>query len=448
MINRAVVFAALAAFITAVYIAVVVGLGALVGAAGDPPLALSILATAIVAVAFQPVRVRVQRLANRLVYGRRASPYEALAAISEQAAAARAAEDVLPRVARAVAEGTGAAHAHVWVASAGELRLTAAWPDGPAGSARTVTLDDADLPHLPDVDAAVPVRYRGELLGALSVVKPRGEALSAADEQLLGDVASQAGLVLRNVRLTAELLARLEDLRASRQRLVSAQDEQRRRLERNLHDGAQQHLVALRSSSRSRATGRSDSSVQQALAGLQHDVDEAIEALRDLARGIYPPLLAHQGLAAALEAHARKAAFPLAIEAEGVGRYPQDVEAAVYFCCLEALQNVAKYASASRAEVRLDEADGELASRARRRRGLRSRTTARGSGLQDMADRPAALGGQVDVISTPAGGTVVTGSIPVLEANSAARGRSAMRDEQDGGVPGTREPELREAGAR
>jgi signal transduction histidine kinase len=413
VINKAVVFGLLAAFVTAVYVAIVVGVSALVGTAGDPNLVLSIVATAIVAVAFQPARERARRFANRLVYGKRATPYEVLAAFSEQAAATIASEEVLPRVARTVAEGTGAARGDVWVKSGAELRLAASWPESPPGMPRWLALEDGRLPGFPTADRAVAVRHQDELLGALAVVKPRGEALTPAEDKLLNDLAAQAGLVLRNVGLTAELLARLDDLRASRQRLVSAQDEERRRLERDLHDGAQQHLVSLRVKLNLAARQTEDARLQEALVALQADAEEAIEALRDLARGIYPPLLAEQGLADALEAHARKSALPVEIATEGVARQLQDVEAAVYFCCLEALQNVAKYAGASHAAVHLSEAEGQLRfAVSDDGAGFDPATTARGSGLQNMADRVEALGGTLAVTSEPGGGTTVTGSVP------------------------------------
>ena len=204
------------------------------------------MATAVVAVAFQPARERAQRLANRLVYGQRASPYEVLSAFSQQAAGTLSVEEVLPTVARAVADGTRAARSDVWVTAGSELRLAASWPAAPPDGVRRIALADGQLPSLPAADSAAPVRHQNELLGALAIAKPRGEALTPADDKLLRDLAAQAGLVLRNAGLTAELLARLDDLRASRQRLVSAQDEERRRLERDLHDGAQQHLVGLK----------------------------------------------------------------------------------------------------------------------------------------------------------------------------------------------------------
>jgi signal transduction histidine kinase len=414
VINRALVFGALAAFITAVYVGIVVGVSALVGRAGDPNIALSILGTAIVAVAFQPARVRAQRLANRLVYGKRATPYEVLAEFSEHAATTVATEEVLPKVASTVGEGTGAERSDVWVRSGSELRLAASWPDSGPHVPRRIALDDGELPASLAAEGAVPVRHQNELLGALTVVKPRGEALTLAEQRLLADLASQVGLVLRNMGLTAELLVRLDELSASRQRLVSAQDEERRRLERNLHDGAQQHLVALKVKLNLAARQTDDPRLKDALLSLQADTDEAVEALRELAHGIYPPLLAEQGLASALEAQARKSPISVRVEAEEeFPRYPQDVEAAVYFCCLEALQNVAKYADASTAVVRLFETDGKLCFAVSDDGvGFDPEDTPRGSGIQNMSDRLEAFAGRLEVTSSPGGGTSVRGELP------------------------------------
>ena len=222
------------------------------------------------------------------------------------------------------------------------------------------------------------------------------------------DVAAQAGLVLRNVGL-------IEDLRASRQRLVSAADEARRGLERNLHDGAQQQLVALRISlglARQVVTSSPDEAADL-LAQTELQAYEALKELRELAHGIYLPLLADLGLPAALEARARKAALPVTVEAPAVGRYSQDVEAALYFCVLEALQNVAKYAQATVARVSLGhegqcltftvEDDGK---------GFDQATTPLGTGLQGISDRVAALGGTIEITSAPGRGTRVTGRVP------------------------------------
>ena len=241
------------------------------------------------------------------------------------------------------------------------------------------------------------------------MAKAANDPVTPVEEKLLDDLAGQAGLVLRNVRL-------IEDLRASRQRIVAAQDEERRRLERNIHDGAQQQLVALSIKlGLLKVLAPKDPQQTIDLADqLQRESTDALENLRELARGIYPPLLADQGLVIALEAQARKAAIPVEVKADGVGRYSQDLEAAVYFCTLEALQNVAKYAHASRATVALTRVDGALTfSVADDGEGFDREHTPMGTGVQGMADRMAALGGTLEVRSAPGDGTTVFGSVPV-----------------------------------
>jgi hypothetical protein len=217
----------------------------------------------------------------------------------------------------------------VWLRVDDELRPEAASDGGP--HAGPLPVDGHELPLLPDADLSVPVMQQGELLGAISIRMPKDEPLRPASEQLVADAASQAGLVLANSGL-------IEDLRASRQRLVTAQDEARR-LERNLHDGAQQDLVALGIKLQlADMTVEDPAQTRQILGELKADAAGALENLRDLARGIYPPLLADLGLAAALGAQASKSPLPVTVEADGIGRLGQDTEAAVYFCCLEALQ--------------------------------------------------------------------------------------------------------------
>jgi signal transduction histidine kinase len=418
-ISRTLVYGALGVFITAVYVGIVVGVGALIGAGGKPNLLLSIVATAIVAVAFQPVRERVQKIANRLVYGARATPYEVLSEFSERVAESYAADDVLPRMAKVLAQGTGAAEATVWLRAANGLRRAASWPpDSSPPWPAPVTGDG--LPDL-HADRAVEVRHQGELLGALTVSKRQGESLTPIEEKLLDDLAHQAGLVLKNVGLTAELRRRLEDLRASRQRLVAAQDHERRRLERNLHDGAQQNLVALKVKLglAEMLAQKDPARAKELISQLKGDADEALETLRDLARGIYPPLLADKGLVAALGSQARKASVPVDVQADGVGRYPQDVEAAVYFCCLEALQNVAKYARAPAATLSLHATVGFLSFEVRDNgAGFDLETVPRGSGLQNMSDRLDALGGTLEVTSAPGQGTTLRGRLPVSSSEA------------------------------
>ena len=417
VISRALLFGALAVFIAVVYVAVVVGVGALIGSRADP--LLSAAAAAIVALAFQPVRSRAQRFADRLVYGQRAAPYEVLSEFSERLGKAYANEDLLPRMTRALADGTGAVRADAWIRIGDELVPEARWP-----------LDAEDLPSMAateedagEVSASgmrEPIRHQGELLGALSIVKRPGESLTPTEEKLVRDLAGQAGLVMRNVALTEQLMDHIEQLRASRQRLVNAQDEERRKLERNLHDGAQQQLVALSVKLRlaEALAARDPEKTQAMLVDLQTEAGQAIEDLRDLARGIYPPLLADKGLVAALEAQARKSPIPTSVRTESVVRYRQQVEAAVYFCTLEALNNVAKYSGASSAEVRLVHSNGDLTFQVSDDGvGFDPDRTSHGTGLRGMADRIEVIGGMLEVRSAPGKGTSVTGRIASTLSN-------------------------------
>jgi signal transduction histidine kinase len=405
VISKAVQYGSLAVFITAVYAGVVAGVGTLAGNRHTP--LLPALAAAVVAVAFQPVRQRAGRLANRVVYGRRATPYQVLSQFAQRIGGTYSSEDVLPQMAHIVAAGTGANHVVVWLRVGDELRPEAS--SGASLDLAPLPIDGQALPSLPDSDMSVPVVHQGELLGAISIAMPKDEPLRPASEQLVADVASQAGLALSNAGL-------IEDLRASRQRLVTAQDEERRRLERNLHDGAQQDLVALAIKVRlaDMTVDQDPAQARQILGEVQTDTAGALENLRDLARGIYPPLLADLGLAAALSAQAGKSAMLVAVESDGIGRFGQDTEAAVYFCCLEALQNTTKYAHASTARICLQAQNGTLRFIVSDDgTGYDTRHTPKGSGLRNMADRLAALGGQLEVQSAPHQGTTITGHLPV-----------------------------------
>ena len=403
VVKKTVVFGALALFISAVYLVAVFVLGAVV--TDQASSTVSFAAGAAAAVAFQPLRALARRLADRIVYGGRATPYEVLAEFSGRVGEAYSTDDVLPHMAQLLAEGTGATSATVWLRVGGEVRPTASWPQGRRDD--TLALVGDTLPTFENQDA-VEVRHQGELLGVLTVTMPPADPMNPAKEKLVRDLAGQAGLVLRNVRL-------IEELRASRQRLVAAQDQERRRLERDLHDGAQQQLVVLAVKQRlAEGLVRQDPDrAAQMLADLQSETAEALENLRDLARGIYPPLLADKGLGAALEAQARKAALSVRVETDGIGRYPQDVEAALYFCCLEAIQNVSKYANASHATVRLSDEEGLSFEVTDDGSGFDPSSTGYGSGLQGMADRLDAIGGTLEIRSRPGSGTTVTGRVPV-----------------------------------
>ena len=196
---------------------------------------------------------------------------------------------------------------------------------------------------------------KGTSSGALTVALTAADPMNPTKAKLVRDMASQAGLVLRNVRL-------IEDLRESRRRIVAAQDTRAKKLERDIHDGAQQQLVALQVKQRLVETmiDRDPARAHGMMAELQRDTASALDDLRDLARGIYPPLLADQGLAAALDSQARRSVVPVEVLPDGIGRYSQEIESAVYFSCLEALQNVAKYAEATRATLTLRSQAGDL----------------------------------------------------------------------------------------
>jgi signal transduction histidine kinase len=419
VISKAVLYGSLAVFITAVYAALVVGVGTLAGNQRSPLLAA--LAAAVVAVAFQPARQWAGRLANRVVYGRRATPYQVLSRFAQRIGATYAAGDVLPQMAHIIAAGTGAERVMVWLRVDDRLRPEASSDGSPRPAPLAVDglaadglpVDGEAMPNLPGADLGVPVVHQGELLGAISIKMPKGEPLRPGGEQLVADVASQAGLVLSNAGL-------IEDLRASRQRLVAAQDEERRRIERNIHDGAQQDLVAMAIKLRLAGTtvDEDPAEAKEIIGELQADAVGALENLRDLARGVYPPLLADLGLAAALSAQASKSAVPVTVEADGIGRFGQDTEAAVYFCCLEALQNIAKYAHATSARISLQAQNGTLRfTVSDDGAGYDARHTPLGSGQRNMADRLAALGGRLEVRSAPRQGTTITAELPSLPSS-------------------------------
>ena len=358
IINKALVYGGLAAVITAVYVLLVVGIGALIGS--NQRFLLSLVATALIAFAFQPLRQRTQQLANRLVYGKRATPYEALSQFSEHLSETYSHEDILDRMARILGEGTGAERAEVWVRAGHRLVLASSSPKT-AEPLAPLVMQNGALPTM-QRDTVVPVSHAGELLGALTVDKKRGETMNTVEQKLVTDLAAQAGLVLKNVGLNQELLARLDDLRASRQRLVTAQDEERRRLERDLHDGAQQHLVALKIKlGLAEAAAQPETKIRALIAQLKQDADDALDTMRELARGIYPPLLASDGLEAALRAQVRRIAVPVDLQVDSVARQAREVEGAIYFCCLEALQNAGKHAGAdARIKVSVESGDQVL----------------------------------------------------------------------------------------
>jgi signal transduction histidine kinase len=271
--------------------------------------------------------------------------------------------------------------------------------------------------------------HRGKVLGLLLAERaPAEPPFSEEDDRVLGDLARQVGTALRNVQLDSALEATVDELRArnaelqgSRARLVAVADAERRRLERDLHDGAQQHLTALGVKLELAAALAGDDPVAKAsFAELRVDLDEARAQLRALAHGIFPPLLTIGGLPDALPHLASRAPLPVTVGVPST-RWDAEAEAAVYFCCSEALQNVAKHAGpGARASVRVWEDAGALRFSVHddgagfATTGPASAPTSRG--LVNMADRLGAIGGELTVASAPGAGTTVAGCLPLPAA--------------------------------
>jgi signal transduction histidine kinase len=267
-----------------------------------------------------------------------------------------------------------------------------------------------------DFSGHVEVANRDELGTLAGHVNSMNDQLKALYEVVQAQAASLTEL---NSTLEARVDEQAAEIRASRARIVATADAERRRIERNLHDGAQQHLVALAMNlNLARRELPDDPEAAAAmLEQLKGDVRATIEELRNLAHGIYPPLLLDSGLPAALSAAAARSPLPVTVQTDGVGRQSADVEASVYFCCLEALQNAAKHAEGADVAVRVWEEPGALHFEvADKGPGFDPETVSHGQGLINMGDRLAALGGEARWDSTPGAGTRVCGSVPVTEA--------------------------------
>ena len=405
VISRTLVAVVLVGFITLVYAAVVVGVGSLVGGSS---VGWSIVATALVAVVFEPVRDRVQRWVNRLVLGRRATPYEVLSDLTGRLAATEREEGLLDRMAQRLVEGTGADRAIVWTADGARLWPSACAPvsDG-LGPVEGVGV----IPG-----AVVPISHEGEVLGALSVESRRGDALTPTEQRLVEDLAGSAGLLMRRLRLDAELEQKAQELEESRRRLVGAQDVERRRLERELNEGAQQQVVALKvqlAMAEQQARGEGSEKTAALLAQMSAETQDAIDQIQALANGIYPPLLEAEGLATAVRALGELAPVEVRVDSDVSRRYPLPLEGAVYFCVSEALTNAVKHGEAP---IRIDLSDGSgelVFSVADSGSGFDPGSVTRGAGLNNMTDRLDALEGAIAITSRPGTPTRISGRLPV-----------------------------------
>ena len=408
VISRTVTYGVLAAFITGVYALVVVGIGSLLGGGDEPNLALSITAVAIVAVAFEPLRKRVQHWANVLVYGRRATPYEVLADATTRLADTSDPDQVLSEITQLVVDGTGASEVVLWLAVGEAMHPRAASPAAVLEELSTVGPGTDSLSRIPG-GSVIAVRHRGDVLGALSITKPRGDSVTGADEKVLADVAAGAGALLRNLGLNAELAERAEELRLSRRRLVATHDAERHRLERDLHDGAQQQVVALKVKlgiARTLAEREGAEPVAALVTALSDTVQQAVDGMRAVAHGIYPPLLEAEGLEAALNAAKRTIPIPVEIVGSRIRRYGRQVEEGVYFAVL-GIVTQAVDAGATRAIISVTGGEDSVA--------FRVDVDAAPRDLTAVTDRVDALDGTLTV-SGDIGEPRITGTVPSTPA--------------------------------
>ena len=400
--------------------AAAVGIERLLGRSGPPGLVTSIVVTAIVAVAFEPARSRTRRLLARLTRADARSRTRALAGFLDSVAGRYEIAELPRRIAAVVGESTGAERTEVWMTVDGRLEAAASWTPAdqpPADQAPAVTGPVAGATR-----HEFEVRDRGDRLGRLVVVTPVGHGLTATERRLVDAVAAQAGLLLRVAGLRVELQRRIDDLerrsadlRLARRALVTRQDAERQRLERNIHDGAQQEVIALLVNLRLvqtlqlRAPERAD----KVLDAQAEAFDSAVATLEELARGLYPRLLTEQGAVPALRAAARRSPVPVTVSADELTRLPADLEATVYFGVLEAIQNASKHAGARRIRVEVHRA-GSLVTAAvdDDGAGFDPAETAPGRGLANIRDRVESIGGRLTVAAAPGRGTRLSFELP------------------------------------
>jgi signal transduction histidine kinase len=445
LLAHTVSLAGLTAVVLIVYIVIVVGLGRAPTRADHSLLALSMLAAAVAALLYGPARQRLTQYANRVVYGEREAPDAVLRTFGSRLSRAVPMDELLLQVAESLRKTLGLAAAEVWTGSGGRLERSVSVPDVPLKRlilspeeesvvARSGVTGSAWveiwLPALlagreGSVVRVAPTTHSGKVLGLIVAVRTAGsDPFTADDDSMLTELARQVGLALHNVELDSALQESLDEVRRqaeqlqeSRARIVAASDAARRQIERNLHDGAQQHLVALAVNVRlARRLLDTDAAASAAMLDqLGVGIQDAVQELRALAHGIYPPLLVDRGVVEALRSTAGRAALPTEVVADDLGRYSAEEEAAVYFCCMEALQNAGKHAGeGATATVRVWDEPGALYFEASDTgRGFDATTKGLGAGFVNMNDRVGAIGGTVTVRSAPGQGTTISGRIPV-----------------------------------
>ena len=431
--------------VAAIYLIVVRGLGKTpTGTTDREVLGLSIVAAAIAAVGYIPARDRFARMATRFVYGAREAPDEVVRTFGSRLTRAIPMDELLLQLAESLRKTLALQSAEVYTGSGEVLELAVSVPDR---GARSLVVSARErpvithagvsgnawasvwMPALLDGRPAGPIRvapicHAGELLGTIVVARGEGAVnFSEEDDRVLTELARQVGLAFHNAQLDTalqtsldELRRQADELRASRARIVASGDAERRRVERNLHDGAQQHLVALAGNLRlvKDIVVEDPEGAVEMLGELGSAVQDTIQELRELAHGIYPPLLVDSGLAGALRPVVTRSPLDIELQTDGIGRYDGDVEAAIYFCCLEALQNAGKHAPDAHVKVRVwEESGGLLFSVVDDGPGFDVRKAQRGHGFVNMMDRLGAIGGSVRWESEPGHGTEIRGSIPL-----------------------------------
>ena len=423
MLGRAAVASLLVAAITLLYLGIVVGVGAAIGARGESPL-LPLIAVAVVAVLFEPARRRSRDLVDRLLYGDVTDRHRALERFS--AGQTDADEDALSEVADVLRRATGADRVEVWVTRDATPRLAAT--SGRDGVGTSVL--ERSVVHL------------GEPLGEIRLLATSAADLARHADRAVDDVIRLLGLLLRNQRLTADLTSQVAELHRSRRRLVTVHDDARRGLERDIHDGAQSQLIAIKlrvELARSLAM-TADPRVGEELEAIAASVDEAVRSLRQLARGLHPPILEAHGVAEALRSRGRDLPVALTVHDDGFGRSDRAVEGAVYFSCLESIHNAVRHGAASHVVVHIGSDDLRVWFIVTDDGcGFDPDDVGTGQGLTNVHDRIAALGGGVEVRSGPGHGTRLQGELPraVLQPQDrrvrATTDRPARPEVVDGG---------------
>jgi signal transduction histidine kinase len=419
--SRALLLALLLAFVAVVYVGCIGATGWLLRGTGIAVLVPLI----VIACVAEPVLEWCQRLCNRLVFGTRMSPREAVRSLVERFSGAGDVDE-LTELTRVVVQSTRASAATIWLRRGSDLLPLAQHPT-PAGPTVRLRLAAA-TPEAGEAALAPadcwPVTYEGDLLGMVAVTTPKGVALTTKESRLLDDLSRHAGLLVANAQLTVDLARQLDivarrarELQTSREQVVRAQDVQRRRLESDIHDGAQQQLVALLIQlGVLQRSGRTGAATEASVAQLKAVLSATQETLARLAVGGAPPVLIESGLHAALEdaaAGARQVGVSVEVRYDAPAPVGVDAQAAIYFCCLEALQNIVKHAEADEVVISVrSDAESFRFSVTDNGVGFLADRVPRGSGLGNLAERLTALGGEVELTSAPGHGTTVRGSLP------------------------------------